>query len=177
MSKYEPANQINSLIRSILQATVFDVFAGNKNSMKLYAFFRTIPRRLNFICRSDPPLPFHPPSYWLRLISSQIFSRINTPTFSKLVILHSYPPMRMEQTEWSETSAYKIQTPGNYTEESSQHSERGESLKSRALWSVLTWSATSTLSSQSRFRRHDVSPLSGSPLTLTRITVREDYNP
>ena len=36
----------------------------------------------------------------------------------------------MEQTECSETSAYKIQTPGNYPEESIQHSEHGESLKS-----------------------------------------------
>jgi len=39
--------------------------------------------------------------------------------------------MKMEQTECSETSAYKIQTPGNYPEESIQHSEQGESLKSR----------------------------------------------
>jgi len=31
----------------------------------------------------------------------------------------------------SETSAYKIQTPGNYPEESIQHSVQGESLKSR----------------------------------------------
>ena len=59
------------------------------------------------------------------------FSRINTPTFSNLVILHNYPPMKMEQTECSENSAYKIQTPGNYPEESIQHSEHGESLKSR----------------------------------------------
>jgi len=28
--------------------------------------------------------------------------------------------MKMEQTEFSETSAYKIQTPGNYPEESIQ---------------------------------------------------------
>jgi hypothetical protein len=35
---------------------------------------------------SDPPLPCHPPSYWLRLFSSQNFSRINTSTFSNLVI-------------------------------------------------------------------------------------------
>ena len=33
-------------------------------------------------------------------------------------------------TECSETLAYKIQTPGNYPEESTQHSEHGESLKS-----------------------------------------------
>ena len=31
----------------------------------------------------------------------------------------------------SETSAYKIQTPGNYPEESIQHLEHGEGLKSR----------------------------------------------
>ena len=29
--------------------------------------------------------------------------------------------MKMEQTECSETSAYKIQTPGNYPKESIQH--------------------------------------------------------
>jgi len=39
--------------------------------------------------------------------------------------------MKMEQTECPETSAYKIQTPGNYPEETIQHTEHGESLKSR----------------------------------------------
>jgi len=38
--------------------------------------------------------------------------------------------MKMEQTECSEMSAYKIQTPGNYPEENIQHAEHGESLKS-----------------------------------------------
>ena len=49
--------------------------------------------------------------------------------FSNLVILHltAYE----DGTECSETSAYKIQAPGNYPEESIQHSEHGESLKSR----------------------------------------------
>jgi len=69
---------------------------------------------------SDPPLPCRPPSYWLRLFSSQTFSHINTPTFSNLVILHTYPPVKMEQTGCSETLTYKIQTPGNYPEESIQ---------------------------------------------------------
>jgi len=41
----------------------------------------------------------------------------------------------MEQTECSEMSAYKIQTPRNYPEESIQHSEQGESLKSRIHYS------------------------------------------
>ena len=35
----------------------------------------------------------------------------------------------MELTECSETSAYKIQTPGNSPKESIQHTEHGESLK------------------------------------------------
>jgi hypothetical protein len=37
--------------------------------------------------------------------------------------------MKMEHC--SETSVYKIQTPGNYPEENIQHTEHGESLKSR----------------------------------------------
>jgi hypothetical protein len=49
----------------------------------------------------------------------------------RAIIPHTYLPMKMEQTKCSETSAYKIQTPGNYPEESIQHSEHGESLKSR----------------------------------------------
>jgi len=49
------------------------------------------------------------------------------------MILHTFPPMKMEKTECSETSAYKIQTPGNYPEENIQHTEHGESLKSSIL--------------------------------------------
>ena len=43
----------------------------------------------------------------------------------------------MEQTECPETSAYKIQTPGNYPEENIQHTEHGESLKSRKQTTLL----------------------------------------
>jgi hypothetical protein len=45
--------------------------------------------------------------------------------------------MKMERIECSETSAYKIQTPGNHPEENIQHTEHGKSLKSKisiALW-------------------------------------------
>jgi hypothetical protein len=34
--------------------------------------------------------------------------------------LFTFLPMKMEQTECSETSAYKIQTPGNHPEENIQ---------------------------------------------------------
>ena len=40
-------------------------------------------------------------------------------------------PSKMEQIECSETSAYINQTPGNHPKENKQHSEHGESLKSR----------------------------------------------
>jgi hypothetical protein len=62
---------------------------------------------------------------------------------------HATRPMQMEQTECSETSAYKIQTPGNYPKIRIRHSQHGESLKSRTIilpvvlceydgWSLIT---------------------------------------
>jgi hypothetical protein len=45
------------------------------------------------------------------------------------------PPMTMEETEFSETSAYKIQKPGNHLKERIQHSVLGESLKSKMKYS------------------------------------------
>jgi len=45
-------------------------------------------------------------------------------------VIHHLPAYE-DGTECSETSAYKIQTPGNYPEENVQHTEHGESLKSR----------------------------------------------
>jgi len=50
---------------------------------------------------------------------------------SRVHSTRTYLPMKMEQTECSETSEFKIQTPGNNPKESIQHSEHGESLKSR----------------------------------------------
>ena len=38
--------------------------------------------------------------------SSQTFSLTNTPTFSNVVILHTYPPIKMDHAECSETSAH-----------------------------------------------------------------------
>jgi hypothetical protein len=49
----------------------------------------------------------------------------------KKKILFNFLPMKMEQIECSETSAYKMQTPGSHPEENIQHTENGESLKSK----------------------------------------------
>jgi len=104
----------------------------------LYAFFWIIPRRPNFIYRRFGTLClFH--------LHGQVGMKydriekcwsnyngkgINTPIFFKSS--HTSRLRAYENgTECSETSPYKIQTPGNYPEESIQHSEQGESLKSR----------------------------------------------
>jgi hypothetical protein len=58
------------------------------------------------------------------------FSCINTLTILK-PIYSSYLAAYEDGTECSKTSAYKIQTPGNYPEESIQNLQHGESLKSR----------------------------------------------
>jgi hypothetical protein len=79
----------------------------------LHAFFWVNPRRLKFLYAD---------------VSEHSVCSIFIGGF---FTFHTYPPIKMEQTECSETSAYKIQTPGNYLEESIQHSEQGESLKSR----------------------------------------------
>jgi hypothetical protein len=53
------------------------------------------------------------------------FSCINTSTILKRGYYSSYLPAYEDGTECSETSPYKIQTPGNYPEENIQHSQRG----------------------------------------------------
>jgi hypothetical protein len=58
-------------------------------------------------------------------------SEFYMPTFRN-TLFH----LQVEETECSEKSAYKIQTPGNYPEEIMQHSEHGESFKPRISASV-----------------------------------------
>ena len=64
----------------------------------LYAFFWVIPQRLNFMCQRFGTLCLFHLHRWVG-------------------ILHTYLPMKMEQTEHSETLAYKIQVSGNYPAE------------------------------------------------------------
>jgi len=81
------------------------ILLGNYRAFEFY-----MPTFRNTLCSiSDPPLTFHHPSYWLRLFSSQTFSRINTPTIPKPSHT-SYLPAYTDRTGCFETSAYKIQT-------------------------------------------------------------------
>ena len=72
-----------------------------RNKQKCYIFLISNFRRvLNAVCF---------------LLGNSPASEFYMPTF------HTYTPMKMEQTECSETSACKIQMPGNYPEENIQH--------------------------------------------------------
>jgi len=59
------------------------------------------------------------------LLGNSLASEFYMPTFRThsvcSIFIGTYLPMKIEQTERSETSAYKIQTPGNYPEENIQH--------------------------------------------------------
>jgi len=67
----------------------------------LHSFFRVISRRLNFMCRPFGTLcQFH----LHRWCKQEEFFLLK-------------PPIEMEQTECSETSTHKIQTPGNHWKE------------------------------------------------------------
>jgi len=116
-----------------------------RNLFVLYAFFWVILWRLNFICRRfGTSCLFHLHKrvgvkdgwgremfggiYMGKCVTRKYFPATHFPIkypklFSNPVILHTYPLMKMEQTGCSETSAYKIQTPGNYPEEIIHHSE------------------------------------------------------
>ena len=115
----------------------------------LYAFFWVIPRRLNFICQRFGTFCLFHVHRWCLSLARCLFHLANLCKFgSKIAIFEpnlfpykypnilnpsysSYLPACEDGTECSETSAYKIQTPGNYPKESMQRSEHGESLKSR----------------------------------------------
>ena len=50
-------------------------------------------------------------------VQEKVYIYIYIYIYSNFSQLHTYRPMKMEQTECSETLAYKIQTPGNCPEE------------------------------------------------------------
>jgi hypothetical protein len=70
------------------------------------SFFCVIPRLLKFICRRFGTL-------------CSIFIG-GVPTISSWLFFLLTPPIKMEQTECSEMSAYKIQTLGNHTKNDSK---------------------------------------------------------
>jgi hypothetical protein len=64
------------------------------------------------------------------IFEANLFSYKYPNNLSSWLFFLLTPPMKVEQTECSETSAYNIQLQGNHPKERIQHSEHGESLKS-----------------------------------------------
>jgi hypothetical protein len=63
-------------------------------------------------------------------VKKGFFTFSRTTNFSTAITLRTDLPLKMEQTECSETLAFKLQTPGNKPQEIIRHSKHGESLKS-----------------------------------------------
>jgi hypothetical protein len=96
----------------------------------LISNFRRVLNAVCFLLGNFPASEFYMPTFRNTLF--HLRRRVGLFHLHRRVgMKNTYPPMKMEQKECSETSAYKIQTPGTYPEESMQHSEHGESLKSR----------------------------------------------
>jgi len=91
----------------------YHLFLSDFNKTLMYAFFWVIPRRLNFICRR---FGIHSLFHLHRQVGG-------------CRILHTPTCQWRWNIQYSETSAYKIQTPGNHQNKRIQYSGHGESLK------------------------------------------------
>jgi len=156
LSRRHPGRRIRHFNKGVSKFTLFVCFLpGNSPVSKFYmptfrntlfhlhrqvgvrmTRFETQGRSLHVSRYPPQPVPvlgiaptLSPSFLMAQAILSQTFSRMNIPTYLKHSHSHTYLPMKMEQC--SETSAHKIQTPGNCPEEIIQHSEHGETLKSR----------------------------------------------
>jgi hypothetical protein len=81
-------------------------YFGQSTVFLLYAYFWVITRPLDFKCRRFGTLHLF-----------YLHRQVDVSTTTTQI----YLPMEMEQTECSETSAFKLQTPDNYPKESTQH--------------------------------------------------------
>jgi hypothetical protein len=76
----------------------------------LISNFRRVQHVVCFLLGNSPASEFYMPTFQNTLFHLH----------RQVGVLYTYLPMKMEQTECSETSAYKIQMPGNYPEENIQ---------------------------------------------------------
>ena len=67
-----------------------------------------------FCTQTPPPRPNGSGQTFSRIIPQHVLSLVHST--------RTYLPMKMEETECSETPEYKFQTPGNHPKESIQHS-------------------------------------------------------
>jgi hypothetical protein len=70
-----------------------------KEASVLHIFLTLDITGINDIRLTSRPIHAHPPSYWLRLFSSQTFSRINTPTFLKPSSFYTHLPAYEDGTD------------------------------------------------------------------------------
>jgi hypothetical protein len=69
------------------------------------------------------------PGFWILKVDVSEHSVGSIFTGGHVWIIHTYPPVKMEPTECSETSVFNVQTPGKYPEENISYLQHGECLK------------------------------------------------
>ena len=122
-AKFNPLNtELNPICHLLALLGAHHIFHVSWLRVKLViSNFRRVLNTVRFILGNWVILyadPYLSPSFLLPvLFSSQTFSCINTPAFLSSSHTSYHLPMKMEQIECSETSAYKIETPGNYPKE------------------------------------------------------------
>jgi hypothetical protein len=112
-----------SLMRTALQAQDFASVIDHRLMTRWYSLHCRLKIFIPvcFLLGNSPASEFYMPCFrtlCLFHLHRQVGTQVCTPAYE-------------DGTECSETSAYKIQTLGNYPEESIQHSEHDKSLKSR----------------------------------------------
>ena len=86
-----------------------------------------------FLLGDYPAFEYYVPKFWNTLFHLHGLTCIYTLAISSRLFFLLLPPMKMERTWCSETSAYKFQMSGNHPKERIQRSEHGESCKSRTI--------------------------------------------
>jgi hypothetical protein len=129
-SKCSPTYFTTSLWDVIVRVTKMSITSTSSkgtrtcNIIKIWCtFFWVFPRRLNIKSRRFGTL-----------------CRINLHRWVG-VNIHTYPPVKTEPKECSETSAFNIQTPEKYPEESTSYLQHGESLKTTII-KIIMWAGS-----------------------------------
>ena len=107
---YEPSTYIPEAL------FIFKLISVTNNFLRNFFYCLYFPFAVCFLLGNSPASEFHMPT--IRYTLFLLHMRACT-----------YPQMKIEQTECTESLAYGIQTPRNYPEESIEHSEHGENLK------------------------------------------------
>ena len=113
---------VRPLGRTIGPRKAFSYERQNKHRKFLISNFRLVLNVVCFLLGNSPASEFYMPTFMNTLF--HLHRQVGVEWLGWEMSFCTYLSMKMEQTECSETSAYKIQTPENCPEESIQTQKR-----------------------------------------------------